>query len=245
MIASTHPINTKGAALWWKLAFVCAAILLLSLPLRLLTVLDFLDILYSNIAIPLFVPIGFLHKSLGIFLAVFCLWHWHTRHAGRYPLAWLIVFMLTSAEIFFFHVGFTFATLAYTSFHLIPDVRGRGAYAYQPSKTPPSPAVPLPPRGTLAATAMQTVGWLLIVSGLGHALHQLIMANAIWTGLELAAPNHVGETFSQSHVNTLWVASQVGKSLAMASLLSVLLSALGAILIHLGRSGRAKVLAAD
>jgi hypothetical protein len=225
--------------IWWKLALVSAVLDVLTLPVW---VFLHLGRFPESYPIPLVVPLCALLSLPVLYLTIFALWHWRTGYAGRHHLAWLILFVVTAWPLFQTLPGSVFVALAYCLVHLVPDARGRGAYATPPSVQVRPPATPLPRSYRLAKSACFVLGWVLVVGGVLAAAITCGADILIWNNFQDTLPHETGKVLSESKASALWVACQIAKTTSVTCLLSALATALGAVLIQISQRLRWRLL---
>ena len=226
--------------IWWKLAFASALVDVLAMPVW----------IGSHFGcVPRFMPIPAMPLVLAllalpvVYLLIFVLWHWRTRYAGRHHLAWPILFVVTSWPLFSTLPGSVFTALAYCALHLVPDARGKGAYACEVAPlTLSPPATPLPKGYQLAKSACFVVGWALVIVGLVAAATTCVLDFMIWNVFEQTLPNQIGKEFTKAVSSTLWGAGQIAKVTGLTSLLAVVAATVGAILIQVSQRLRWRLL---
>jgi hypothetical protein len=234
-----RPLSRPSSATWWKLAFVSAAIDVVTLPAW--VILHF-GLLSESFPIPLVVPLSAVLALPVLYLMTFAVWHWRTRYAGRHHLAWLILFVITAWPLFQTLPASVFVALAYCVVHLVPDARGRGAYATPPAPRVRPPASPLPRSYRLAKSACFVLGWVLVVGGVLAAAITCVTDIAIWNLFQDTIPNETGKVLTESKASALWVACQIAKTTSITCLLSALAAAAGAILIQISQRLRWRLL---
>jgi hypothetical protein len=225
--------------IWWKFAFASAALDVLTLPVW---VLLHLGRFPDSHPIPLVVPVCALLSLPVLYLTIFALWHWRTRYAGRQHLAWLILFVISAWPLFQTLPGSVFVALVYCVVHLLPDARGRGAYAPAPRITVHPPATPFPESYRLAKSACFVLGWALVVGGVLVATITCGADILIWNRFQDIIPSETGKVLTQSKSSALWVASQIAKTTSITCLLCVMAAGVGAVLIQISQRLRWRLL---
>jgi hypothetical protein len=234
-----RPISRPSSATWWKLAFVSAAIDVVTLPAWVILHFGLLSELFP---IPLIVPLCAVLALPVLYLTTFAVWHWRTRYAGRHHLAWLILFVVTAWPLFQTLPASVFVALAYCVVHLVPDAQGRGAYATPPVTRVQPPSSPPPRSYRLAKSACFVLGWVLVVSGVLAAAITCVIDIAIWNTYQDTIPNETGKVLSESKGSALWVACQIAKTTSITCLLCVMAAGVGAVLIQISQRLRWRLL---
>jgi hypothetical protein len=225
--------------IWWKIAFIAAVFDVATLPVWIIIHFG----LYGKfIPIPLLIPLFAILALPVAYLLIFSLWHWRTRYVGRHPLAWPILFVITAWPLFSTLPGSVFASVAYCLLNILPDARGRGAYAPSVPLALSPPASPLPANYQLAKSACFVLGWSMVIGGVLAAATTCIGVFVIWNRFEIMIPHQIGQQFTESMSSALWVGSQVAKVCGVTCLLAAIAAAGGAVLIQISQRLRWRLL---
>ena len=240
-------INNR-LTIWWKLAIASVIINILTIPLWVLLRWGEILLMYQNKLMPTYA-----HYSLIIFcsilaiplvyFSVFCIWHWRTRYAGKYPLSWPILVVLTYwPNIITTLPGSFFIAIVYFFMHIIPDLKEKGVYANPPSIRIDSSAPKLPKSFELAKSACFTIGWALLVLSLLAASLTLKANFTIWNVIANRIPQLVGEPFSEKFAEAFIGIIEITKICVITSFLCVIGIAIGAIFIYTSQKLRWRLL---
>lgn len=235
----TRPLSRPSTATWWKLAFVSAAVDVVTLPIW--AILHF-GLLSESFPIPLVGPLCAVLALPVLYLTVFSLWHWRTRYAGRHHVAWLILFVVSAWPLLETLPGSVFVALAYCIVHLVPDARARGPYASPPTLRVNPPTTPLPKSYALAKSTCFVLGWALVVGGILVAAITCGVDIFIWNEWQDTIPHEIGNVLTDSKGAALWVACQIAKTTSITCLLAAIAAAVGAVLIQISQRLRWRLL---
>lgn len=87
-----------------------------------------------------------------MYLSIFALWHWRTRYKGRWhPFAWAVAFVLWWTYL---------PALGYFLGEILPDMRGKGAYATPPEYPDDPPS--LLKQYQYVKSVCYILGWVLL-----------------------------------------------------------------------------------
>lgn len=215
--------SIRSQAIWGKLACVSA----------ILTALSPLFLVYEHFEDPFFMwpklavgAIRLLVLAPGLYLAVFSLWHWHTRHRGKNSFAWLLFFACYA--FLFPYLAFFLPALAYFVVHVAPDVLEVGAYRKEPTAVS---VRALPKRYQYIRGALFIFGILLLTWGLAGAIAIRISHTAIFDIYYSCLRHKVGEPLSQGEADAIWTAAKVGKGFVRLLFGLACATALGCVLV--------------
>lgn len=213
--------------IWWKLVPLAAALFVLSL----------IGLAYLNIAgedMPLttyFIAPVFWFMT-NAYLSSFCLWHWKTRYKGdSHPFYWALVFFFWWAY---------FPSLMYFLSEMVPDMRGKGAYATLPEASAPAPI--FSPQYYYGKSLCYVTGFLLIalsIIGVGCCTSTgWFILGALIERVPKCVPNEISQSFAPALLRVLEVFQSSHLLLGACAILGIL----GGVLIAISQRIRWRLL---
>ena len=227
--------------MWWRLAVVSAGVNMLSAPAYILFQLGqfFLNeqdqlaqLVHYSYYGHIIVFLIWLFAAPFAYSVVFCIWHWHTRFRGKHPVFWPVFTTLAYPMLV---PGAFIIYLTYFFMHVLPDIRGKGAYSRDASIPNVNPlAAPLPANHNFAKSVWLSLGWSFIVIGLIAATTTLIADFVIWNIVLDRIPELVGKPFTKKFAGAFVGFVNINKICVTTSFLCAATTILGAIFLQIG-----------
>lgn len=240
-------IENNKLNIWWKLAIVSLIINILTIPIWAL--LRWGEILFPHKdRIPSYAHYGlvvtcWLLAVPLVYFAVFCVWHWRTRYAGKNHLAWPVLVVTTYwPNIITTLPGSFFVAIVYFFMHILPDIRGKGVYANPPDLVITPPATPLPAKFQLMKSACFTIGWGIIIISLLASTTALIANFTIWNIVAKRIPSLVGHTFTEKNAMAYIGLIDITKICVITNYFFAITAVVGGIVIYISQRLRWRLL---